>query len=213
MTTLALLWICWCALHSLLITGKLNQWIQKKGGLLQGSYRILYILFATLSLVPVLWYQYSLPQKLLFSWSGPWRILQGVLLLYALVMFYGGKRVYDTNFFLGLSQWRSYRRKQEITSLPFACRGILRYVRHPWYSGGLAFLWGLGPLTDVSLLVRIILSLYLVIGTLLEERKLVRELGRPYSLYCRQVPMLIPWRGKVEVHLNTDETPSGDQPE
>jgi len=82
--------------------------------------------------------------------------------------------------------------------LPFSCNGILQYVRHPWYSGGLAFLWGLGPLTDVTLMVRIILSLYLIIGTLLEERKLIRELDQPYRNYCHQVPMLIPWRGRVK---------------
>ena len=140
MKVLALLWICWCALHSLLITGRLNKWIRNRGGLLLGSYRIVYILFSSITLVPVLWYQYSLPQQLLFSWSGPWRILQGVLLLYAFIMFYGGKQVYDTNYFLGLRQWRHYRRGKETTSLPFTCRGVLRYVRHPWYSGGLAFL-------------------------------------------------------------------------
>jgi protein-S-isoprenylcysteine O-methyltransferase Ste14 len=212
MTTLALLWICWCVLHSLLITGTLNEWIQKQGGFLQGSYRIVYILFSLITLVPVLWYQYTLPQQLLFAWSGSWRILQGLLLVYAFIMFYGGKQVYDSDYFLGLCQWRNYRRKQKTAHLPFTCHGILRYVRHPWYSGGLAFLWGLGPLTDVTLMVRIILSLYLVIGTLLEERKLVRELGKPYRLYCRQVPMLIPWRGKVEVNLKGDNS-SGDQQE
>jgi protein-S-isoprenylcysteine O-methyltransferase Ste14 len=198
MKLLALLWICWCILHSLLITGRVNEWIRKKGGFLEGAHRLFYILFSVISLLPVLWYQYSLPQQLIFSWSGPWRILQGVLLTYALVMFYGGKQVYDTNYVLGLSQWRNYRRKLPRQPLPFSCNGILQYVRHPWYSGGLAFLWGLGPLTDVTLMVRIILSLYLIIGTLLEERKLIRELDQPYRNYCHQVPMLIPWRGRVK---------------
>jgi len=198
MTTLALLWTGWCLVHSLLITETVNTWIREKDGLLQGVYRIVYILFALISLVPVLWYQYQLPQQLLFSWEGPWRILQAGLLGYAAIKFYGGTRVYDTDFFLGIIQWRSYRQNRNITPLPFSCRGILRYVRHPWYSGGIAFLWGLGPITDVNLVVRSILSLYLVMGTLLEERKLVRELGAPYRHYCSRVPMLIPWRGKVD---------------
>ena len=213
MTTLALLWICWCVLHSLLITGTINDWFLRKGGLLLGSYRIVYILISILTLIPVLWYQYSLPQQQLISWSSPWRILQAMLLLYALIMFYGGKQVYDTNYFLGLRQWRNYRRRLKPAHLPFTCRGILRYVRHPWYSGGLAFLWGLGPHTDVTLMVRIILSLYLIIGTLLEERKLVRKLGKPYLHYRQQVPMLIPWRGNVRVQLRPGESPSEDQPE
>ncbi len=202
MKLLAILWISWCILHSLLITGSLNAWVRDKGGLLHGLHRLVYVIFSLVSLAPVLWYQYSLPQERIFSFTGPWYILQAILLLYALLMFYGGKKVYDTDYVLGLSQWRSYRRSQQPRPVPFACRGALQYVRHPWYSGGLAFLWGLGPLTDVTLLVRSILTLYLVIGTLLEEQKLGRELGRPYHQYCRQVPMLIPWRGRVQVDFS-----------
>jgi len=201
MKLLTLLWISWCTLHSLLITGRLNAWIRKKGGLLQGLHRLVYVTFSLLSLIPILWYQYSLPQQLIFSFNGPCRILQGLLILYALIMFYGGKKVYDSDYVLGISQWRSYQSRQQPQPVPFACKGVLRYVRHPWYSGGLAFLWGLGPLTDVTLLVRIILTLYLVIGTLLEEQKLVRELGKVYQEYCRQVPMLIPWRGKTKRNI------------
>jgi protein-S-isoprenylcysteine O-methyltransferase Ste14 len=40
----------------------------------------------------------------------------------------------------------------------------------------------------------VILSGYLVIGTLLEERKLVLEFGDKYKLYQRQVSMFIPLR-------------------
>ena len=199
MKVLALLWISWCILHSLLITGSLNAWIRKKGGFLQGLHRLVYVIFSLLSLIPILWYQYSLPQQLILSFSGSRHILQAILLLYALLMAYGGKKVYDLDYFLGISQWRSYRDNKQPQPKPFACRGILQYVRHPWYSGGLAFLWALGPLTDVTLLVRGILTVYLVVGTVLEEQKLVRELGRPYRDYCRQVPCLIPWRGKVQI--------------
>jgi protein-S-isoprenylcysteine O-methyltransferase Ste14 len=204
MTILAFLWVFWCILHSLLITGRLTAWIRKQGGALQGGYRLFYVIFSCISLVPVLWYQYSLPQQLIFSFSGPWRILQGILLAYALIMFFGGNKVYDSDYFLGLQQWRSYTNQQPSQPVSFACEGILYYVRHPWYSGGLAVLWGLGPLTDVTLPARIILTLYLVIGTLLEEKKLVRELGRPYRDYCRQVPMLFPWRGKVEIDFEKE---------
>jgi len=194
--TLALLWICWCALHSLLITGRLNRWIQKKGGFLQGAHRLFYVVFSFLSLIPVLWYQFSLEQKLLFSWQGAGRIPQAILLVYAAIMFYGGKKVYDTSYFLGIRQWKNYRKKKKSQSLPFSSKGILRYVRHPWYSGSLALLWGMGPITDVTVLARTLLSLYLVIGTFLEEQKLTQQIGAPYRKYCEQVPMLIPWRGK-----------------
>ena len=72
--------------------------------------------------------------------------------------------------------------------------GILGYVRHPWYSGGIALLWGLPTLTNVTLITRLILTAYLVIGALLEERKMRALLGEPYLEYCRVTPMFLPWR-------------------
>ena len=194
MIVLATVWILWCGLHSLLITEAVNTWLRQRGGLPAGIYRILYNTFSALTLLPILWYQYTLPHHLLLTWSGPWRIVQAILLLGAAVLFYGGSKVYDTRYFLGISQWHSYRHNTPKDPLPFATKGILRHVRHPWYSGGLAFLWGTGSLTDVTLLVKIILTLYLIAGTLLEEKKLRHELGPVYDNYCKQVPMLIPQR-------------------
>ena len=199
MLTLAVLWTGWCILHSLLITRIVADWFKRRGGIRLGLYRIGYIVFSLLSLIPVLLYQFSLPEQLLVPWSGPLRIIQVVLLLYALVLFRGGTSIYDMDYFLGLRQWRDYRKGQQTPELPFRCSGILQYVRHPWYSGGIALLWGLGPITDVTLVSRSILSLYLVIGTLLEERKLKEQLGEEYEHYCQKVPMLIPWKGKVEL--------------
>ncbi|NOQ46977.1 MAG: hypothetical protein GQ559_09965 [Desulfobulbaceae bacterium] len=197
MTTLILLCLLWCILHSLLITRTASEWFRKKGGPYQGLYRIGYILFSTISLIPVLWYMYSLDQRLLFTWHGLWRLPQILLLLYSAILFYGGMRAYNTDYFLGLQQWRDYRSRKPGTPLPFRRDGVLRVVRHPWYSGGIAVLWSIGPITDITLVSKLILSGYLIIGTLLEERKLKIELGDEYGKYCRQVPMLIPWKGIV----------------
>ena len=75
----------------------------------------------------------------------------------------------------------------------FRATGILRIVRHPWYSGGIAFVWAAGPVTTVSLAVKIVLSVYLLVGAVLEERKLVAQWGASYQEYQQRVPMLIPW--------------------
>ncbi|WP_446010465.1 methyltransferase family protein [Candidatus Electrothrix sp.] len=190
-------WILWCTLHSLLITRTINRWVREQGGLMQGGYRFTYSLFSFLSLIPLLWYQYSLPQEVIFTWSGWLRIPQGLLLLYAVLMCYAGYRVYDMKYLVGIRQWQSYQHNTEFSSLPFRCDGALAYVRHPWYSSGFPILWAFGPITDANLPVRIILTLYLIIGTVLEERKLVQELGEPYVRYQQQVPMLIPWKGRV----------------
>lgn len=192
MLLLAVLWIVWCGLHSLLISRRAQKLAGRFLGRSAGAYRILYVLFSTFTLLPVLWYQLSLPQLVLVQADLPVRLIQHALLLYGLVMFYLGARVYDLPFFLGLTQWRNMQEKKNIAPLPFRTDGILACVRHPWYSGGMALVWGFGAITDVYLLTRTILTAYLLIGALLEEKRLAAELGERYRVYRRTVPMLLP---------------------
>jgi protein-S-isoprenylcysteine O-methyltransferase Ste14 len=189
MLQLVILWALWCCLHSFLISNRAHRVASSLLGRWNRYYRLAYNIFATISLLPILYYQYLLTSEPLFSWHGPWRILQILLLAYAAVLFYLGAKVYDLDFFLGLRQIR----EKGSNSLPFQWKGVLQYVRHPWYSGGLPLLWSYSDISDVDLVSRSILSAYLVIGTLLEERRLKHELGEPYREYCRQVPMLLPW--------------------
>ena len=50
-----------------------------------------------------------------------------------------------------------------------------------------------GMLTDITLASKSVLIYYLIIGTFLEERKLVYEIGTPYLEYQKKIPMLFPW--------------------
>jgi len=190
----AFLWAGWCVLHSLLITARANAWVRRRGGAVAGASRLVYNLVAVVTLFPVLWYQFSLPARPLFAFGGAWRILQGFLLGYAVVMFVAGQRSYRMGIFLGTRQWRDFREGRPPADPPFRTTGALRWVRHPWYSGALALLWVFGPVTDVNLAARLVLGAYLVVGTLLEERKLLAEIGEPYAAYRRRVPMLVPWK-------------------
>jgi len=181
-------------LHSLLISRGAHNLAKLVLGDRLPVYRLCYVGFSVITLVPVLWYQFSLQQKTLLETTWPVLGVQALLLVYSLSMFYAGARVYDMSYFLGLRQLRSLERKKKIAPLPFHTDGILTYVRHPWYSGGIAFLWGAGAITDVYLVSRSLLTAYILIGTLLEESRLKKELGEQYREYCRMVPMLLPWR-------------------
>ncbi|WP_306547497.1 isoprenylcysteine carboxylmethyltransferase family protein [Desulfobulbus sp.] len=195
MRLLIVLWVAWCALHSLLIAGGVRRWFERRGGAWLGLYRIGYVCFALCSLAPLLWCTSAAPQHPLGGAPPGWlRVVQGALLLYALAMFIGGLRVYDLQAFLGLRQWRDYRAGRSISPPAFRKTGVLRLVRHPWYSGGIALLWALPGLTDVTLVVRTLLSVYLVLGAVLEEHKLREILGEPYNSYCRETPMLVAWK-------------------
>jgi protein-S-isoprenylcysteine O-methyltransferase Ste14 len=74
--------------------------------------------------------------------------------------------------------------------------GLYCHVRHPLYSAGLLFIW-LSPLMTTSLLaLNLGLTLYIIIGSIFEERRLVGQFGQAYVDYQRRVPRLIPRPGK-----------------
>jgi protein-S-isoprenylcysteine O-methyltransferase Ste14 len=86
-----------------------------------------------------------------------------------------------------------------IPSTPFIVDGPYRWVRHPLYACILALLWVRPEMMADGLLLSILWSGWIVVGTVLEERDLVADFGDVYRRYQHQVPMLIPWRGPVNV--------------
>jgi protein-S-isoprenylcysteine O-methyltransferase Ste14 len=93
---------------------------------------------------------------------------------------------YDGRAFFGLSDLKVEEQ--------FRTDGLLRFVRHPLYSGSIVLLAGLlvykpnyTNLMSVSLMV-----IYFVIGIRFEERKLLRSFGKKYADYRKRTPMLIP---------------------
>jgi protein-S-isoprenylcysteine O-methyltransferase Ste14 len=103
-----------------------------------------------------------------------------------------GGRAYDLPFFLGLRQIRDSRATSLLSaSGPLKTSGILGMIRHPWYTGGLLLIWA--PKMDRPILIMsLILSVYFIVGALLEERKLTRIYGQDYRDYQQEVSMFFP---------------------
>jgi protein-S-isoprenylcysteine O-methyltransferase Ste14 len=139
-------------------------------------------------------YQQSLSEEIIFSWPGLWNLLKFSMYLASFVLFYGGYRVFDMRYVLGIKQVHEMREGKKTEVMDFNTAGILEYVRHPWYSGAILLVWAFGSISDVSLVTKIILTAYIIIGTSLEEKKLIHEIGEPYLEYRKRVPMLIPWK-------------------
>ena len=95
---------------------------------------------------------------------------------------------------LGLAPIRAHLRQEHCRSLPFTVRGPYRWVRHPIYSGILLLFWCTPVLTADRLLLNVLWSGWMIVGTILEERDLTARFGDAYQDYQRRVPMLIPWR-------------------
>ena len=69
--------------------------------------------------------------------------------------------------------------------------GVLGITRHPWYLATILLIWA--RQMDISvLIVNVILTSYLIVGTVLEEKKLIKEFGGKYEAYQNSVSMLIP---------------------
>jgi protein-S-isoprenylcysteine O-methyltransferase Ste14 len=76
----------------------------------------------------------------------------------------------------------------------FVVRGPYRWVRHPLYLFMILMIWSCPDLTSDRLLFNGLWTVWIVIGSILEERDLVSEFGDAYREYQRRVPMLIPHR-------------------
>jgi methanethiol S-methyltransferase len=118
-------------------------------------------------------------------------IAQWLGLVLAALVIYMGAREYDQQYFIGLRQIKEGI--VDDVAFPIKRSGILKFIRHPYYTGGLLFLvfWG-GEVSSSLLITKFILSAYLIIGAFLEERKLVALLGSEYEAYQREVPMFFP---------------------
>jgi protein-S-isoprenylcysteine O-methyltransferase Ste14 len=191
---LAILWILWCSLHSLLISSFFLARVRRLWKEKIAYYRLTYNAFSLFTLIPVVIYQQLLAEKIIFPWPGPWYILKSVMYLVSLGLFCGGYLVFDLRYVLGIKQIDEMREGGKTEPMEFNTTGILEYVRHPWYSGAILLVWAFGPISDVSLVSKIILTAYIIIGTFLEENKLIREIGEPYLEYRKRVPMFIPWK-------------------
>lgn len=81
--------------------------------------------------------------------------------------------------------------------VPFTVNGPYRWVRHPLYSFMIVMIWSNPHVTYDRLLFCSLWTIWIVCGTVFEERDLVAEFGNAYRAYQKHVPMLIPWKGRA----------------
>jgi methanethiol S-methyltransferase len=187
-------WALYCALHSALIhppvSDRLKAWLGRRAGL----YRSAYNLFSFVALGPLAVAHLRLAGPSVIAWRGAWLAVPVLMNLAAAAFFVLGALAYGPSDFLGLASLReALGGRPAPQSEAFSTRGILRWVRHPWYTGTFLLLWG-HDLDRAGLIASVVLTTYLFVGTRLEERKLVARFGEPYRTYQREVPMFVPRR-------------------
>ena len=184
----------WCFLHSAMISLSVTQYLKRSLGPAFRFYRLFYNIVAVMTLVPVVLFAHSLRTQPMFSWDGYWRMIQVVMLGTAGLLFFLGARHYNARQFLGITQIQEGTASKAITaSGALDTSGVLSVIRHPWYTAAMLLIWA-GQLDVSASLVNTILTAYLFIGTVLEEKKLVREFGEEYRVYQARVSMFLPYK-------------------
>jgi protein-S-isoprenylcysteine O-methyltransferase Ste14 len=175
---------------SLTVTG----YLRRKLGAYFRFYRLFYNVVALTTLLPVLLYSQMLKGPVIYRWQGSMTFVQILFLAVAVALLIAGSLKYDMHHFIGIRQIRSGKSPAAISkSGEIDTSGILNVTRHPWYLGAIVFLWvGYRELYVSTLVVNVLLTVYLIVGTVLEERKLIIEFGESYRNYMRRVSMLFP---------------------
>ena len=192
---LLLSWLGYAVLHSLLAALGFKRWLLTRWPDLGPAYRLAFNVLAVVLLIPPLWLTMAWSGALLWAWSGAWAWLANALALAAVAGFVWSTRYYDMAVFSGSAQWHSRHRGAEDPG-GLRLSPLHRYVRHPWYSLGLLILWT-RDMDEARLISTLCITLYLWLGSLLEERKLLAVHGEAYARYRERVAGLVPLPGHI----------------
>ncbi len=188
---LGAMWAVWCSLHSLFIASPVKTWAKERLGSRFKWYRLVYNLLSFITVAPIFVYLQWIRGEYVFVWDDALLPVKYILWCASAVLVVGGILSYDIQEFLGLQQLKNT--SSAVNEEGFVVKGIHRWVRHPWYSAVFILLWA-RDLTKADIVTAVVLSIYVLVGTYLEERRMVGFIGDEYRKYKSEVPAYIPWK-------------------
>jgi methanethiol S-methyltransferase len=196
---ISILWTAYCILHSYLISIRFTKYVERLLKKYYAWYRLFYVLLSFLLLVPLIRYNSHLDNEIIISWVSPWSEIRIILMWGSLLMFFWAFFFnYDSLSFFGIRQIINFGKTKNINpSNEIKKNGLLGIIRHPMYLCLIIYLW-CQTFRLVDIIVNLILTVYVIIGTIIEEKKLVLEFGDHYVKYQQEVPMLIPFTKKLK---------------
>ncbi len=194
LVVIAIVWAAYCALHSYLISIGFTNWMKRilKGGF--AFYRLFYVILSIVLIIPVLRYTGKLASEVIITYDPPWSVIRYILMYGALLMFAKAFFFdYDSLSFFGIRQILNFKNTSSTSGGDIIKKsGLLGLVRHPMYLALIIYLW-CQTFRVSDIVANSVLTIYIFIGTILEEKKLVAEFGDSYLQYQKEVPMLIPF--------------------
>jgi methanethiol S-methyltransferase len=177
------------AFHSLLASATVKRWARKAmGAFTDRIYRIIFNIIGFITFLPVIWVLGMWLGDTLYAWTGVWRLIPLTLQPVLLLLFVVAALQTQLLSFTGLRQLLG-----GVEPGGLRTTGVYSVVRHPLYSLGLGILW-LFPIMTAGFLGFVCgVTIYILIGSTLEERRLIDEFGADYLAYQKRVKKLIPF--------------------
>ena len=188
MFSLILALILWGVLHSVLASTAVYDLLHRTFGAgAMKFYRLFYNIIAVVSILPALYLMLTLPDTPLYQVPAPFNVIMRVGQVVSIVLLFAAVSQTDILSFAGLRQLVEEEKPGRLIT-----SGLYRYVRHPLYTFTLSFFWLSPNMSLNSFILYAALTIYVFVGIIFEERKLVRAFGQEYEEYRAATPMLIP---------------------
>jgi methanethiol S-methyltransferase len=191
---ITLLWIAYCALHSYLISIRFTDLMKRLLKSYYAFYRLAYVAISIILFVPLTRLTDRLHDPAIINWGYPVSMVRTALTAGSLLTFFWAFFFdYDSLSFFGIRQISSLWKRNK-TDGPGKLKksGLLGITRHPMYFALIIYLW-CRTFRVIDIILNAVLTIYVIIGTKLEENKLVREFGGAYVEYQHEVAMLVPF--------------------
>lgn len=178
-------------IHSFTASLTLKAWVHRRfGDTGKRYYRLAYVVLSIPTTLAYFALVVLLPDARLYTIPSPWIYLTLALQVAALFGAAITLRQSGLVDFLGLSALRV----QPSNALPnkLVTGGFYALCRHPIYFFGLVLLWLVPFMTWNYLALAVGITIYILAGSLFEERKMVVEFGKEYLDYRERTPWIIP---------------------
>lgn len=205
----------WALVHSLLATERSKALAERllSRRRRDGLYRLSYNSIAVVSTMALAVYLHRLPDRDIYHLRGAWRLPVLAARLFLLASMFAAVVEIGIGPFSGFSEAFALLVGEQPSEPPegqgpathgqnLRTGGPFRYVRHPLNAGATAMIFLTPKMTEVRLVVALGTLTYALIGSKLEEHRLLNKYGELYRRYLESgVPFFVPSLQPRQYHL------------
>lgn len=190
--------------HSVMGRGKFKKWLIRF--VPKEAERSVYVLVSTLILIFLFWQWRPIDINI---WNvennTAQNIIYGFFVLGWIILLISTFLINHFELF-GLQQIYTNLRNRPMKYPEFQMPLLYRIVRHPMMIGVIIAIWATPHMTAGHLMFSVLMTGYILIGTIYEEKDLVKNFGGKYIMYRNTVPKIIPiGKKKLPEELSTTE--------